>query len=145
MCAIQSHLVSLGLASYDTSPVAVDQKLTENILTENILTENILTENLDSTASSDRFKDPFDEWDPLSEDFTSIRNNPHFRQDNVEMVNEGFATEAARNEKICKFYSANGRCSRGKDCRFIHVQASIGKFFFQLGTNINYFATYQCF
>ena len=123
MCTIQSHLVNLSLASYNISPV--EQILTEPV--DQILTENILAENLNSTESSERFKDPLDEWDPLKEDFTSIRNNPHFRQDNVEMVNEGFATDTARNDNICKFYSANGRCSRGNDCRFLHVQASVGK------------------
>ena len=95
---LNSYLVDLGLASYDSSPV------------------------IDNDDHDDTHR-MMDDWNPCQDDYNSIQNNPYFRSDDVEMVNEGFrSSNPAHN--ICKFYRANGKCSRGKDCKFIHVQGS---------------------
>jgi hypothetical protein len=96
---LNSYLIELGLASFDKSPVK---------------------DNDDHANDAQRLMDA---WNPCEDDYNSIQNNRYFRSDDVEMVKDGIrSSHPSRN--ICKFYRANGKCSRGKDCKFLHVQAS---------------------
>jgi hypothetical protein len=55
-------------------------------------------------------------WDPMASDF----KNPFMSQfDDIAGVYQ-------EEKRICRFFRANGRCPRGRNCQFYHVQTGSG-------------------
>jgi hypothetical protein len=59
-------------------------------------------------------------WDPMADDFMSPNNVPT-RDEGIDgplnLVYNG-----KQEQKLCKFYRSTGRCARGRNCRFLHLQ-----------------------
>lgn len=58
-------------------------------------------------------------WNPMASDYMSPSNRPHFEPGNVEMATENY--KSGDDRRLCKFYRATKKCSRGNNCKFLHI------------------------
>ena len=61
-------------------------------------------------------------WNPMETDYTSKNNLPT----KSKSFHPAFDNETIEDEKrVCRFFRANGRCARGDNCRYLHVQTGV--------------------
>ena len=64
-------------------------------------------------------------WNPMETDYASKNNLPTKSKN----FHPAFDNETIEEEKrVCRFYRANGRCARGDNCRYLHVQTGVSFF-----------------
>ncbi|XP_054261388.1 uncharacterized protein LOC128985640 isoform X2 [Macrosteles quadrilineatus] len=61
----------------------------------------------------------FNEWDPMKEDFESVRNNPAINMEDACVAVSGYS--AKDEQRICKFYARRGFCHK-KFCTREHTK-----------------------
>ena len=81
----------------------------------NIFREELVARNLAEVIPS------LDSWDPMTSDYNAPFQSP-FNEDN------GHGPDQVEAQRFCKFFRFNGKCWRGNNCPFLHVQTGSGKF-----------------
>ena len=72
-------------------------------------------------------------WNPMETDYTSKKNLPT----KSKSFHPAFDNETIEDEKrVCRFFRANGRCARGDNCRYLHVQTGVS-FLDNVGDDVN--------